>query len=137
MLKIITYFASLSCIMFFTGCATTYKIGNKFEVVNVKQIEIGTTTLEQILTMFGDPWRKGISNGNIVYTYTDEEITFHLDDTVNKKGNTLIIEFDQHNVVKNYYLNVPGKNTIQFTFFLHKRNKEKEEQALKENLVAM
>ncbi|MFC1651178.1 hypothetical protein ACFL2X_06365 [Candidatus Latescibacterota bacterium] len=111
-----------------TGCGTTYILGRPFNTENVVKITIGKTTQNDILNMFGEPLRKGISNGNDVFTYTYEEITFDLDDTVIRDGDTLYIEFDENNVVKKYYLNVPGRETELLGYLMHKRNKEKEEE---------
>ena len=120
-----------------TGCVTTYKVGKIFKTENVANIEIGKTTQEDVLKMFGEPWRKGIANGKDVYIYTDEKIIFMMDDRVERKGNTLMIEFDENKIVENYYLNIPGKETILFGYFLHKRNKEKEQATAQQNNMAM
>ena len=116
-------------IILLSGCVTTYKVGKMFKVENVKKIEIGKTTQQEVVEMFGEPWREGISNGNDVYIYTDEQIIFGVDDRVDRKGNTLLIEFDNNKIVKNYYLNIPGKEALLFGYFLHQRNKEKEQEA--------
>ena len=124
-------------VLIFMGCATTYRIGEFFKTDHLYEIEIGETNQEEIITMFGLPWRKGISNGNYVYIYSHEEITFKTDDTVIKKGNTLLIEFDEHKIVKNYYLNIPGKETLLFGYLLHKHHKEKEDEETQQHQIAI
>ena len=137
MLKKVQNLIVVLIILSLIGCATTYKVGKMFKTDNVSKIEIGKTTQQEIIKMFGEPWRKGIANGNDVYIYTDEEIIFEIDDRVNRKGNTLLIEFDREKIVENYYLNVPGKETLLFGYFLHKRNKEKKQEAAQQNQMAM
>jgi len=77
----------------------------------------------------------GILNGNVVYTYCYEEIVFHLNDSVDKIGNTLIIEFDENRNVMNYYFNVPGKGPNVLSLMMHKQNeiKQQQEQAAGQN----
>jgi|GEM_PF-2279988 hypothetical protein len=123
-------------VIFLTGCGTTYKLGRPFNTENVVRIIIGETSQSDIINMFGEPLRKGISNGNVVFTYTDEKIHFDDDNTVSRNGNTLFIEFDKSGVVINYYLNVPGKESALFGYLMHKRNEEKEEddQVVQQNM---
>ncbi|MCK5147359.1 hypothetical protein KAR48_11420 [bacterium] len=128
MKKFIQLLALVIFISVIIGCATTYKIGTEFPVANIKLIQIEQTTYQEIIELFGEPWRKGAINGNIVLTYTKEEYVFEDTDEVKRIGNTLVIEFDKHRIVKNYYLNVPGKETIMFGYLMHKRNKEKEQE---------
>jgi outer membrane protein assembly factor BamE (lipoprotein component of BamABCDE complex) len=111
-----------------TSCATTYKIGKQFATEDVVQIVIGETSPSDIISFFGDPWRTGIFNGNIVYTYCYEEVVFNHDDSVDKKGNTLIIEFDQDKKVKNYYFNIPGNEPGLLTLMMHNQMKIEQEQ---------
>ena len=114
--------------LFLSYCATTYKIGKQFSTEHVASITIGKTTEKDIIAFLGDPWKTGISNGNVVYSYCYEEVVFQFDDSVERNGNTLIIEFDENNFVKNYYYNVPGKEPNFLGIMMHKRNKVKEEQ---------
>ena len=81
-------------LIFICGCATTYKIGEKFNADNVYKITNNETSQKQILQYFGSPWKKGLNNGKDVFIYSYEEIVFHVNDQVEKKGNTLVIEFD-------------------------------------------
>lgn len=48
------------------GCAT---VGRPFPVAPVERIEIGATSRAQIRTMFGEPWRTGIEDGQPTWTY--------------------------------------------------------------------
>jgi len=121
--------------IFFAHCVTTYKIGKQFSTENVAKIVIGKTTEQDILAFFGDPWKIGILNGNVVYTYCYEEWAFQRDDTIEKRGDTLVIEFDANKKVKNYYFNIPGKEPIAVSLIIHKKNmdKQQEEQMAMQN----
>ncbi len=124
-------------LLFLVGCGTTYKIGKEFNVNEVSKLKIGITTQEEVIGYFGNPLRKGISNGNEVYIYTREDIIFEHNDHVTREGNTLVIEFDANKKVKNYYLNYPGKETLLFGYLLHNRENEKEEKAAQHNQMIM
>lgn len=115
------------------SCATVYEVGEVFETQNIDRIEIGQTHQTDIISMFGEPWRKGLSNGNDVFIYTHEKIIFKTNDNVERQGNTLVIEFNEESVVENYYLNIPGKEAVLFGYFLEKRNKEKRQYAAQQN----
>ena len=53
-------------ILTFTSCA---KIGNEFSSTYVKAIQIGETTQDEIVNMFGQPWRIGLEDGIKIWTY--------------------------------------------------------------------
>ena len=120
MFRMLQKFKIISLLVLLVGCSTVYKIGKEFDYSNVNKIKIGTTTQKEIIDLFGQPLRIGISNGNEVYFYSNEIITFNHDKTVKRDGNSLLIEFDEKNIVKNYYLNIPGKETILFGYLIHK-----------------
>lgn len=125
MLRILPKLKITLLLVLLYGCSTVYKIGQEFDFSNVSKIKIGTTTHQEILSFFGQPLRKGISNGNEVYYYSDETITFNKDNTVRREGNSLLIEFDDKGIVKNYYLNIPGKELILFGYLIHNFEKNK------------
>ena len=133
MIKLKSIAVVLFIILFFSGCATTYKYGKEFPVKNVEQIKIGITTQKDVLNLFGKPLRKGIINGNDVFIYTKEDIIFNGDD-VKKEGDNLIIEFNSKGVVKNYYLNIPGNNSSVMSYVLYKKYKDKQEELERESL---
>jgi outer membrane protein assembly factor BamE (lipoprotein component of BamABCDE complex) len=93
------------------SCATTYRIGRQYQTEPVAKIIIGRTSEKDIVGSFGDPYQIGVSNGDVVYTYYYQEIIFYNDDTIEKRGNILVIEFDKDKMVKNYYFNIPGKDS--------------------------
>jgi outer membrane protein assembly factor BamE (lipoprotein component of BamABCDE complex) len=120
------------------GCPTTYKFGQKFDKKNIEQIVIGRTTQAEVEKLFGTPWREGNANGNIVFTYSYENVVFESNNNVTKTGDTLVIEFDKNGTVENYYLNIPGKEPVILGYMLHKREEEKkQQQAAQQNNMAM
>lgn len=125
MLRILPKFKIILLLILLFGCSTVYKIGREFDFNNVSKIKIGSTTQKEIINFFGQPLRNGISNGNEVFYYSNETITFNHDKTVKQDGNSLLIEFDENGVVKNYYLNIPGKETILFGYLIHKIEMQK------------
>ncbi|MEW6507066.1 MAG: outer membrane protein assembly factor BamE [Bacteroidota bacterium] len=125
MLKALPKFSLVFLVLLFFGCSTVYKFGKAFDLSNISKIKTGTTTKQEILSYFGEPFKKGIANGDEVFYYADELIIFERDRTVKKEGNTLLIEFDSNGTVINYYLNVPGKETIILGYLFHKLEMEK------------
>ena len=138
MLKQINFIMIVLVSWLILSCATTYKLGKPYTTEHVSKIVIGKTTESDILTYFGDPWKTGIANGNVVYIYCYEEIIFHHDDSVDQNGNTLIIEFDENNLVKYFYFNIPGKEPDLLTFMMHheiKIEEEREQQAIQTQIA--
>ena len=48
------------------SCAT---VGKRFPTEQVRRIEIGVTTREDVRVMFGIPWRTGIDSGQETWTF--------------------------------------------------------------------
>jgi len=48
------------------SCAT---VGMRFPTEQVRRIEIGVTTREDVRVMFGIPWRTGIDSGQETWTF--------------------------------------------------------------------
>lgn len=118
------------------SCATVYEVGEVFETQNIDKIEVGKTHQTDIVSMFGEPWRQGLSNGKDVFIYSHEKVIFRQDDSVDRQGNTLVIEFDEDDIVTNYYLNIPGKEAPLFGYLMHKRNMEKQQENVQHNQTA-
>jgi hypothetical protein len=139
MLKIVNLILAVCLSGLIISCATTYKIGKPYASENVSKIVIGKTSQSDIISYFGDPWKTGILNGNVVYTYCYEEIVFYHDDSVDKNGNTLVIEFDDEKYVKHYYFNIPGKEPDLLTYMIHNKIQieQAQEQAATQNQIAI
>jgi len=84
-------------LLLFYGCGT---IGENFNESLYKNIVSGTTTHKEIQLMFGPPFKKGIQNGDKVWTYEYN--------TYNSLGNDttkdMVIVFTPDGVVKSHQM---------------------------------
>lgn len=84
-------------LLFAFGCGTA---GKDFNESLYKNIVEGTTNHKEVQSMFGTPFKKGVQNGNRVWTY---EYNYY-----NALGNNItkdmIIVFDKHGVVKSHQM---------------------------------
>ena len=85
----------LAIMLLFSGCAS---IGKDFPAQDVARIEIGSTTQQQILDMFGSPWRTGLESGQKTWTYGRYNYGLFQE----KQATDLVIRFDKNNVVASY-----------------------------------
>jgi hypothetical protein len=81
--------------LFSAGCAT---VGKDFSVANVSEIEIGKTTLKEIRSLFGPPWRVGLEDGKRTWTYGNYSYGLFAE----KKAKDLLVRFDDNDVVISY-----------------------------------
>jgi hypothetical protein len=77
------------------ACAS---VGRDFPESPVAQIHIGITTQTQIRAMFGNPWRVGIEDGRVTWTYG--KYLYRLIGQSSTKD--LIVRFDPKNAVASY-----------------------------------
>jgi outer membrane protein assembly factor BamE (lipoprotein component of BamABCDE complex) len=80
------------------GCIS---VGNDFPVEPVRQIEIGTTTRDDVQRMFGDPWRTGIEDGQRTWTYGTYRYSLFGDASTRD----LVVRFDDEGAVSSYTFN--------------------------------
>ena len=100
--ELLIYLISAGVIINFTGCAT---VGQEFAATRVIEIKIGETTQQEIKQMFGEPWRTGIEDGLVTWTYADYKYyLFAPEDTQD-----LVIRFDKKQRVKSYAFNTTRK----------------------------
>ena len=85
------------------GCA---RVGQDFKEQRVEQIQIGQTTQSDVISMFGQPWRKGIENGVTMWTYG--RYTYRLIGKTDTKD--LIVKFDKEQIVSSYTFNTTMNN---------------------------
>ena len=78
-----------------SGCAN---IGKQFDPALSKSIVVGQTTLADIKTKFGEPFKKGIQNGDLVWVYEYNEYR----GSTNSLSKNLTIVFDRNNIVKSH-----------------------------------
>jgi outer membrane protein assembly factor BamE (lipoprotein component of BamABCDE complex) len=85
-------------ISWLAGCAN---VGNKFETAKVVEIKAGETRQAEILELLGQPWRKGLENGALTWTYAHYRYSAFSP----FKSDDLVIKFENNGVVKSYTFN--------------------------------
>jgi hypothetical protein len=83
--------------LFFSGCGS---VGKNFDESLYANIAKGTTTHKEIQAMFGAPFKKGIQNGNRVWTYEYNYVNAFGSDIIKD----MIIVFEKNGVVKSHQL---------------------------------
>ncbi|HBU69563.1 MAG TPA: hypothetical protein DEE98_04170 [Elusimicrobia bacterium] len=82
----------------FSACAT---VGRDFPVESVPSIQIGTTTQNDVINMFGSPWRTGIEDGKPTWTYGKYRYSLFSEASTTD----LVIRFDSKGTVTSYSYN--------------------------------
>lgn len=80
-----------------TSCAT---VGRSFPEALVKDIEIGTTTQEEVRTLFGEPWRTGLEDGLVTWTYGSYK--YRAFAFTRTESYDLLVRFDKNGIVTSY-----------------------------------
>jgi len=93
----------VAALLTISGCA---RIGSDFNAARVHKIEIGKTTQNDIVTMFGQPWRKGIENGIVMWTYG--HYTYRVIGETDTKD--LVVRFNSDGKVRSYTFNETTDN---------------------------
>lgn len=88
------------------GCAS---IGHEFPADRVPQIEIGRTTRAQTVEMFGDPWRTGLEDGQVQWTWGRYRVSLF----GGGQAKDLAIRFDERGVVTSYSFNTTKPETTE------------------------
>ena len=83
-------------VIFLASCYGT--IGKNFDSSELKSIQNHVTSQEKIFEMLGAPFKKGIENGQVMWTYQFDQWKA-LGPTHSKD---LVILFDKENIVKAY-----------------------------------
>lgn len=84
-------------LVFSAGCASV-NVGYDFPDHQVKNIQIGNTTKEDIRTIFGEPWRTGLENGQETWTYGK----YNYSGTRETAAKDLVVRFTKKNIVESY-----------------------------------
>ncbi len=87
----------LAFLLFVFGCGST---GKDFDEALYKNIVVGTTTHKEIQAMFGPPFKKGVQNGNKIWTY-EYNVYNALGKDITKD---MIIVFTKNGVVKSHQM---------------------------------
>ncbi len=96
--KVISRLVMIVSISWLAGCAN---VGNKFETAKVVEIKAGETRQAEILELLGQPWRKGLENGALTWTYAHYRYSAFSP----FKSDDLVIKFENNGVVKSYTFN--------------------------------
>ncbi len=97
---------TVSLFIFLTACAT---IGRDFDASKVYDIQLGKTTQAEIQAMFGRPWRVGIDDGKLTWTYG----SYHYSALSEARTKDLVVRFDANNVVTSYTFNTSDPGEIR------------------------
>jgi hypothetical protein len=81
-----------------TGCAN---VGATFDSSRIIDIKAGETSQANILEMLGPPWRKGLENGLLTWTYAHYRYSVFSP----LKSDDLVIKFENNGIVKTYTFN--------------------------------
>jgi hypothetical protein len=90
--------ALLSTGLFLGGCAT---VGHDFPADKVAAIQLHRTTQAEIEETFGPPWRTGIEDGGVTWTYGRYRYAIFSE----AKTKDLVLRFDDQGVVVSYTFN--------------------------------
>ena len=80
-------------------------LGRDFPVDGISSIQIGTTTQTEIQKIFGKPWRTGIEDGMLTWSYG----YFSYDLSGKGLGRDLILKFNESGIVRSYSFNSTEK----------------------------
>ena len=96
----------ISLLFSLIACAN---IGRDFDTSKVYNITIGKTTQADILAMFGQPWRVGIEDGILRWTYG----RYHYSVFSEARTKDLVVRFDSKNIVTSYSFNTTDATEIK------------------------
>ena len=77
------------------GCGT---VGNNFDSSQVRTIQNNATKKTEILDKFGPPYKEGVENGRVMWTYQFDQWNA----LGPAKSKDLVILFDENNIVRAY-----------------------------------
>jgi hypothetical protein len=81
-----------------SSCIT---LGRQFSVGQIPRIEIGKTTQDQLVSMFGQPYRHGIEDGDDTATW----LSYHVNVLGDERTRDLYVRFNVNGTVKSYSFN--------------------------------
>lgn len=117
--------------MLISACSTTYFIGRDFNDSKVSSLKAGETDKSQVIQMFGDPYRRGQVNQQTVFIYSYEESEFPAHSgpevRIEVRYKSLMILFDENNVVKYFAHNVPVSLSALDLAILHEEKLKQQE----------
>jgi len=90
----------------FCACMT---VGEDFAVGNVSHITVGKTTKKDVQSMFGEPWRTGLEDGEQTWTYGYYKYNL----VGASQTRDLVIRYDKSGTVRSYSFNSTYPDDVQ------------------------
>jgi len=87
--------AGVLFLFFLSGCGT---VGQNFDSSQVNSIQNNVTNQTEILDKFGPPYKEGIENGQVMWTYQFDQWNA----LGPAKSKDMVILFDEKNIVRAY-----------------------------------
>ncbi len=88
-------FAAIGLLLFLSGCIT---YGKDFPTSPVRNLQTNVTTQKEVFTLFGEPVRRGLENGNETWTYSYHYTEFGIP----RESRELHIVFNKDGTVRSY-----------------------------------
>jgi hypothetical protein len=100
--------STLARVVLLAGCVS---VGKDFPVDQVPNIEIGVHSKANIEKLFGPPWRTGLEDGQLTWTYGDYKRSI----TGDEHNRDLVVRFNEDGVVSSYSFSSdkPEDTTVQ------------------------
>ncbi len=91
-------FLGVALLVSFAALSACSNVGANFDTNLVKQIQNGKTTIEDVEKLLGRPYKRGMQNGNSIWTYEYDQYRA----LGEKSSKDLAIVFDNKGVVKSH-----------------------------------
>ncbi|MBI4081208.1 MAG: outer membrane protein assembly factor BamE [Candidatus Lambdaproteobacteria bacterium] len=89
---------AVAALLLLAGCIS---VGQPFPHAAVSLIKPGTTTMDEVKKIFGNPMRVGTEDGRVTWTY----LTYNANILGKAEGRDLLIKFDDQNRVLSFNYN--------------------------------
>jgi hypothetical protein len=76
-------------------------VGRDFPVGPVNGLEVGRTTRQDVREAFGEPWRTGLENGQLTWTYGHYQVGLFFEG----RATDLVVRFDDRGLLASYTYN--------------------------------
>jgi hypothetical protein len=90
-----------SCVSLLLAAAGCVSIGRPFPADKVKGIVLGKTTQPDIESAYGHPYRTGLEDGDVTWSYVDEHVGLF----AQPRTTDLLVRFSADGTVKSYTFN--------------------------------
>jgi hypothetical protein len=104
--KALGFTVGVSFILLLSACVN---VGHDFASSKVYDNHIGKTTQAEIVAMFGQPWRVGLNDGKLRWTYG----SYHYSAFGETRTKDLVVQFDAKNIVTSYTFNTTDAAEIR------------------------